>query len=142
MVKRPRYGGVSSQGRDGLPDSLGKRESPQGEFTEASGPFGRIEREATRQTEAERQGEQGQGALMVKTDKPFPRLKPQKAHAVIREHFNRRWEQEIQRARRGLQNAQTPARAADAFDAIDKAQQQRQREACHGVCATGLEPAG
>lgn len=138
-MKRRRYIGVSSQGRDGLPERLRNRESPHTEFTDASDPFGRIERQAMRKTESQRKGEQGHGSLMVKLDKPFPQLKPKNARSVIRTNFNRRWDQEIERARHEPQSAQMPARASDAFDAIDEAKQQRQIETYRGVRSPGLK---
>ena len=138
-MKRRRSTGVSSQGRDGLPERLRNRESPHTEFTDTSDPFGRIEREAMRKTESQRRGEQGHGSLMVKLDRPFPQLKPKNARSVIRAHFNRRWDHEIERAQREPPIAQTQARAPDAFDAVDAAKRQRRIEAHIGMRSPGVK---
>lgn len=90
---------ISSQGRDGLPETLKHQDSPQQAFGEAVDPFARIQREAMLKKESQRRGEQDKGSLMIKTDKPFPELKPRHAQAVLRQYFNRRWDAEVKRAR-------------------------------------------
>lgn len=125
-MKSNAHAGISSQGREGLPDTLRYQQSPHREFVDASDPFACIEREALQKTESQRRGEQHQGSLMVKMDKPFPQLKPKNDHSVIRESFNRRWNKEVARAQREHPIAQTQGRAPDAFDVIEQVKTQQQ----------------
>ena len=56
---------------------------------------------------------------MVKMHKPFPELKPKNHLPVLRQSFNRLWNQEIIRAQREQPQGVKQA-SPDAFDHIDQ----------------------
>lgn len=106
---------LSSQGREGLPDSLRNTKSPQRSFDDARDPSLRLQRQAMRKTEKQRRDALGGGSQMVKMDKPFPQLKPRNAQSEIRKTFDRKWAAEQSRAKR------------DIFDAIDQKHAEREK---------------
>jgi len=90
---------LSSQGREGLPNSLHNAESPRTAFDDARDIFLRIQRRDMERTEAERREAMGGGSQMVKKDKPFPDLRPKNDHGQVKDAFDRKWRSEQLRAR-------------------------------------------
>lgn len=113
---------LSSQGREGLPDSLRDTESPIRAFDDARDPSLKRQRQNMEKTEKQRRDAIGGGSQMVKMDKPFPQLKPRNDNAVIQKSFNGHWNAEIKRAQ---PKAQEQTRKPDVFDAIDKRHYER-----------------
>lgn len=132
-----RFTGVSSQGREELPESLRKQGSLREPFSKASDPFALIDQETAQRSEGQRQGPLEKGSHMVSQSKPFPELRPQNDNGVKRESFNARWDLEVERAQREQPKAQTQTRKMDAFDAIEKFNSDRRNQEHHSMRPPG-----
>ncbi len=109
---------LSSQGREGLPDSLRHVESPRTAFDDAGDPFLRIQRRELEKTETRRREAMGGGSQMVKKDKPFPDLRPKNDHGQVKDAFDRKWRTEQSRARPHPSKALEQTNRHDPFDKI------------------------
>ena len=105
----------SSQGREGLPDSLRNAESPRQEFNDARDPFARAQRLDMQRTEKERR-EQGDGSKMIKMDKPFPELKPANSNVQKRKSFNNELKAEKEAADRAAKDVFDRHQSRDPFE--------------------------
>lgn len=101
----------SSQGRDGLPDSLQGARELREEFEIARDPSLGDSHAIAGKSNTERRGEQDAGSEMIRRDKPFPELRPKSgiAQQSICHSFNNRWHAEQKRASRRREHT-------DAFD--------------------------
>ncbi|PUB90895.1 MAG: hypothetical protein DBP01_05220 [gamma proteobacterium symbiont of Ctena orbiculata] len=74
-----------------LPESLRRVKAVTPQFDHARDPLISAQLKAMDQTESQRRKAQGRGSLMVKSDRPFPELRPKHERAPIRATFNQAW---------------------------------------------------
>jgi len=105
--------------REQMPESWHKAKSPRQPFENARDPWLRKQREADKQSEAQRR-ESGDGSKMVKLHKPFPELRPKRERSQIRHSFNRAWLREDREARERQFDAQAEKMRQETSQDLDQ----------------------
>lgn len=81
-----------------LPESLRRVKAVTPQFDHARDPLISAQLKEMEKTESQRREAQGRGSLMVKSDRPFPELRPKHERALIRAAFNQAWLKEQRNA--------------------------------------------
>ena len=77
--------------RRDMPQSLRRVPGIEREFDHARDPLISVQLKDMERTEAERRKAQGQGSSMVRSDRPFPELRPRQEHGPKRAAFDQAW---------------------------------------------------
>ena len=92
--------------RQDAPESLRRAEGLRQPFDHARDPLISEQLKDMEKTEAQRRKAQGRGSSMVRSDRPFPELRPRYERAPIREAFDRAWLKEQRAAAFARMDAQ------------------------------------